>query len=78
MDDVVLVHQTNIPRGRWPPGRVLEVFPGKDGHTRVVKVQLRCINAWLQFHEECEIEKTHKNQLKINNTLYDFHFWMSC
>ena len=40
--------------------------------------QLRCINAWLQFHEEGEIEKTHKNQLKINNTLYDFHFWMSC
>ena len=39
---------------------------------------LRCINAWLQFHEECEIEKTHKNQLKINNTLYDFHFGMSC
>ena len=39
---------------------------------------LRCINAWLQFHEECEIEKTRKNQLKINNTLYDFHFWMSC
>ena len=38
-DDVVLVHQTGIPRGRWPLGRVLEVFPGKDGHTRVVKVQ---------------------------------------
>ena len=37
--DVVLVHQTDIPRGRWPLGRVLEVFPGKDGHTRVVKVQ---------------------------------------
>ena len=38
-DDVVLVHQTDIPRGRWPLGRVLGVFTGKDGHTRVVKVQ---------------------------------------
>ena len=38
-DDVVLVHQTDIPRGRWPLARVLQVFPGKDGHTCVVKVQ---------------------------------------
>lgn len=38
-DDVVLVHQPDAPRGRWPLGRVIDVFPGKDGHTRVVKVQ---------------------------------------
>jgi hypothetical protein len=37
--DVVLVHQPDLARGRWPLGRIVDTFPGKDGHTRVVKVQ---------------------------------------
>ena len=37
--DVVLVLEPNLPRGRWPLGRILETYPGKDGHTRVAKVQ---------------------------------------
>jgi hypothetical protein len=36
---VVLVHQPDLVRGRWPLGRIVDTFPGKDGHTRVVKVQ---------------------------------------
>ena len=31
---------------------------------------IRYLNAWIQFHEECEIEKRHKNQLKIKDELY--------
>jgi hypothetical protein len=38
-DDIVLVLDSNLPRGRWPLGRILETFPGKDGHNRVAKVQ---------------------------------------
>ena len=38
--DVVLVFDKNLPRGRWPLGRIVETYPGKDGHTRVAKVQL--------------------------------------
>ncbi|XP_064631640.1 uncharacterized protein LOC135489935 [Lineus longissimus] len=39
VDDVcILVNQTN-PRGKWPLGVVTEVFPGTDGHVRVVKVK---------------------------------------
>ena len=38
VDDVVLVIQPDSPRGRWPLGRVIEVYPGRDGHTRVAKV----------------------------------------
>ena len=37
--DVVLALENNLPRGRWPLGRIKETYPGKDGHTRVVKVQ---------------------------------------
>ena len=36
--DVVLVIQPDAPRGRWPLGRIAEVYPGRDGHTRVAKV----------------------------------------
>ena len=36
--DVVLVIQPDTPRGRWPSGRIAEVYPGRDGHTRVAKV----------------------------------------
>ena len=36
--DVVLVIQPDAPRGRRPLGRIVEVYPGRDGHTRVAKV----------------------------------------
>ena len=34
VDDVVLV-MPDSPRGRWLLGRVVEVYPGRDSHTRV-------------------------------------------
>ena len=33
-DDIVLVVSTDTPQGNWPIGRVTQVYPGKDGHTR--------------------------------------------
>ena len=36
--DVVLVVDQNAPRTKWDLGRVAEVFPGKDGQVRVVRV----------------------------------------
>lgn len=39
-DDVVLVTDVSNPRGRWPLGKILEVFPGLDGHVRTVKVRV--------------------------------------
>lgn len=38
-DDVVLLVNRNAPRGQWPLGRVVEVFPGRDGRVRVVQVK---------------------------------------
>ena len=29
-----------MPQGKWPLGRVLRVFPGTDGHVRVVKIKV--------------------------------------
>lgn len=38
--DIVLVHQ-NTKRLLWPVAKVLETFPGRDGHIRVAKVKTK-------------------------------------
>ena len=38
--DVMLVISPDTSRGNWPLGGVIEVYPGKDGHVRVVKIQV--------------------------------------
>ena len=41
VDHVVIVIEKDTPRGRWPLGRVLNVFPRQDGVVRVVDVKVR-------------------------------------
>ena len=39
--------QPDAPRGFWPLGRIVKVYPGRDGHTKVacgVKTVVRPIN----------------------------------
>ena len=38
--EVVLVIAPDTPRGKWPLGKVIEVYPGSDDHVRAVKVQV--------------------------------------
>ena len=40
VDDVVLFVSPKTPRGHWPLGRIVQVYPGKDGHVRVGKPQV--------------------------------------
>ncbi|RMX60566.1 hypothetical protein pdam_00001472 [Pocillopora damicornis] len=57
--DIVLVIQPDTPRGRWPLGPIAEVYPGRDGHTRVAKVAcgvktvLRPINKLIPLGIDC-------------------------
>ncbi|GFU54820.1 hypothetical protein NPIL_670011 [Nephila pilipes] len=37
--ETVLIEDKNLKRLYWPLGRVTEIFPGKDGITRLVKVK---------------------------------------
>lgn len=39
--EVVLVMSPDHQRGHWKLGRIREVFPGVDGHLRVVRVMIR-------------------------------------
>ena len=38
--NMVVVVSPDTPRGQWPLGRILEVYPGKDGHIRSVRLQV--------------------------------------
>ena len=37
--DIVVVHSSNSVRGSWIIGRIINVYPGKDGRTRNIKVK---------------------------------------
>ena len=38
--DIVMLISTENPRAHWPLGKVIEVYPGKDGYVRSVKLQV--------------------------------------
>ena len=39
VNSLVLIVDENAPRGKWPIGRITEVFPGDDGLVRSVRVK---------------------------------------
>ena len=38
-DIVLAIKPKNTPLGHWLLGKVIEVYPGKDGHVRLAKVR---------------------------------------
>ena len=38
--DIVLLVSSENPRAHWPLGKVIEVYVGKDGYVRSVKLQV--------------------------------------
>ncbi|KAJ8033443.1 hypothetical protein HOLleu_23685 [Holothuria leucospilota] len=48
--------EKDIPRGRWPLGRVVKVFPGRDGHVRVVKVKMKKGEVMRGITKVCPLE----------------------
>ncbi|XP_042892723.1 uncharacterized protein LOC122266866 [Penaeus japonicus] len=39
--DLVLIKEDNIPRLKWPIGVIVDIFPGKDGIIRSIKVKTK-------------------------------------
>ena len=40
-NDVVLISEDNLPRGKWRIGNVIQTYPGKDDRVRTVKLQTK-------------------------------------
>ena len=40
VNDLVLVADESMPRGQWPLGKVVQVYPGKDGYVRQAEVRV--------------------------------------
>ncbi|KAK3085160.1 hypothetical protein FSP39_025212 [Pinctada imbricata] len=55
-NDVVIVMNPYEPRGHWPLGRVEEVYPGKDGHVRVVKLNVGKNSIVRPINKLCPLE----------------------
>lgn len=41
LDDIVIIHDANLPAGKWALARVIELHPGKDGLVRVVSLKTK-------------------------------------
>ncbi|XP_047040011.1 uncharacterized protein LOC124644582 [Helicoverpa zea] len=39
--DMVVVHEDNVPAGKWIMGKVVDVHPGSDGYVRVVTLKTK-------------------------------------
>lgn len=39
--DLVVIHDDNMPAGRWLMGRITKLYPGEDGYVRVVDLKTR-------------------------------------
>ena len=55
--DVIFVMSPDTPRGKWPLGRVVKVFPGKDSRVRVVDVQVGKTVLWRPIEKLCPLER---------------------
>ena len=71
VDSFVLIQEDHIPRLTWTLVRVLDLFPGKDGRVRTVKVQTSkgvCVRPIQRLHLlELDSHENLSNNPKCNS-----------
>ena len=72
--DIVCVLQPGLPCGRWPLGRITEVYTSKDGQVRVVMVETH-VNGKKQVNEE-ECVRTNASYDSTKNVRRKKAVWM--
>lgn len=55
-DDIVLIVDDRSPRNSWSLGRIIETYPGKDGHVRSAKIRTQHTQLVRPVHKLCLIE----------------------
>ena len=48
-NDVVLLHEDHVPRGKWKLAKVIQLIPGKDGIVRGMKLQVRNVKEKISY-----------------------------
>ena len=56
--DLVLVLDESVPRGQWPMGRVIKVYPDKAGWVRQVEVRVSAKDLKRPITKLCFLEST--------------------
>ena len=62
-NDVVLLHEDHVPRGKWKMAKVIQLIPSKDGIVRGVKLQVGNVKEKISYVKR-PIEKLYP--LEIN------------
>ncbi|XP_046550351.1 uncharacterized protein LOC124260148 [Haliotis rubra] len=64
VNDVVIVVSPDSPRGSWPLGRIINTYPGKDGHVRVVQVKMGKTTLMRPVTKVCPLEWNSEDDLR--------------
>ena len=56
--DIVLVAESNIPRGQWPLGRIVDINVGRDGHVRSCVIRTRTSQIVRPITKLCMLENS--------------------
>ena len=56
IDDIVIVVSPDTPRGQWPLGRIINVYPGIDGDIRSATVLVRGKKIDIPITKLCPLE----------------------
>ena len=56
--DIVLVAESNIPRGQWPLGRIVDTNVGRDGHVRSCVIRARTSQIVRPITKLCMLENS--------------------
>jgi len=54
--DIVLIQDENLPRRTWPLGKVISVYPGRDGLVRSAQVKTKWSVLTRPVHKLCLLE----------------------
>ena len=62
INDLVLIADDNVQRGKWPLGRVTQVFPGRDGRVRSAEIRTKSTVLHRPIRKLCLLEAAKEMQ----------------
>ena len=77
VNDLVLVVDKTIPRGRWLLGRCMKVFPGRDGRVRTAEIKTKESSLIRPISKLCLLEELDNHDVstytELHILIFDFN-----